>query len=147
MRNTYKKSKLRGSASCESHIKRASCGGEQDLVGPLSTEFWNPGNPNTRDVRPQGGWRLSVSGEATTPRPQGVARLRPASPCGRERDVVIERGVRPQRSGGRALQVPSRAPGTLAIRPLGWRLLPPFTGRHRTLDGEHSRRGGPNMRP
>ena len=102
---------------------------------------------HAREARPLGGWRLSVSGEATPPRLQGGARLRPASPCGRERDGVSERGVRPQRSGGRALQVPCRAPDILAIRPLGWRLLPPYTRRHRTLDGERNRRGGPNMRP
>ena len=43
---------------------------------------------HAREARPQGGWRLSVLGEATPPRLQGVARLRPASPCGRERDGV-----------------------------------------------------------
>ena len=116
-------------------------------TGPR-TEF-GPQEPRThaRVARPQSGWRLSVSGEATPPRLQGGARLRPASPCGRERDGVSEQGVRPQRSGGRALPVACRAPGTLAIRPLGWRPLPLYTRRHHTLRDERNRRGGPSMRP
>ena len=108
--------------------------GGQNLWGPkplcpLLRILESPGTrTHAREARPQGGWRLSVLGEATPPRLQGVARLRPASPCDRERDGVSGRGVATSEVWWQGSAGALWAPGILAIRPLGWRLLPPGIG-------------------
>ena len=73
-----------------------------------------PWNPNPRKSE-HSGCRVALRvGGGHAASVQGVARLLPASPCDRGPHGVCDWGVRPQGSGGQALQVPSRAPCTLA---------------------------------
>ena len=96
------------------------------LVGPETApqKTESPGTQNPRKSE-HPGCRVALQvGGGHAPSVQGVVRFLPASPCDRGPHGVCDWGVRPQGAGGQALRVPSRAPCTLAIRPLGWRLSP-----------------------